>query len=256
MASKVVIIMMEKEHGPTSRVLDILEVLADSDKGCTLSELSELTGAAKSSIFPVLQTLSERRYIDKEAGRYNVGIASYAVGSAYIGHNDRFDLITGEMRHIVSECAETCQLGILDGNEVLYIGKVDGNEPIRMTSRVGKRLPASCTSLGKALMSDFDRHQLENLFPGGLSRLTDNSITDIDVLYEQILRIRETQIAYDIEETLQHLECIAVPLREKGTIISAISVTMPIFRSSPEKIRRIETLLLQAKNNIQSLLLE
>ena len=158
------------------------------------------------------------------------------------------------MTHIVNSCSETCQLGILDGNEVLYIGKVDSPEPIRLISHIGKKLPANCTGLGKALLCDLTKEEVIDLFPNGLQGFTPKSVTDFDTLYNQLLDIRKTQIAKESEESTDHLQCIAIPIRKNGCIRAAISVTLPLFRSSDEKIDLIKKLLLNAQNNIQSMM--
>lgn len=69
------------------------------------------------------------------------------------------------MKAIVNQCAEICQFGILEHSDVLYLAKVDSPEPIRLSSSIGKRLPAYCTSLGKALLCEFSKEELQELYP-------------------------------------------------------------------------------------------
>lgn len=248
--------MSSNNHRPTSRILDILEALAESENGYTLTEVADAIGAPKSSIFPIIHTLSARKYItiDKNTSKYSIGISTYTLGSSFFEKRSIFSYIIDEMTHIVNSCSETCQLGILDGNEVLYIGKVDSPEPIRLISHIGKKLPANCTGLGKALLCDLTKEEVIDLFPNGLQGFTPKSVTDFDTLYNQLLDIRKTQIAKESEESTDHLQCIAIPIRKNGCIRAAISVTLPLFRSSDEKIDLIKKLLLNAQNNIQSMM--
>lgn len=248
--------MSSNNHRPTSRILDILEALAESENGYTLTEVADAIGAPKSSIFPIIHTLNARKYItiDKNTSKYSIGISAYTLGSSFFEKRSIFSYIIDEMTHIVNSCSETCQLGILDGNEVLYIGKVDSPEPIRLISHIGKKLPANCTGLGKALLCDLTKEEVINLFPNGLQGFTSKSVTNFDTLYNQLLDIRKTQIAKESEESTDHLQCIAIPIRKNGCIRAAISVTLPLFRSSDEKIDLIKKLLLNAQNNIQSMM--
>lgn len=95
------------------------------------------------------------------------------------------------MTNIVNSCSETCQLGILDNNEVLYIGKVDSPEPIRLISYVGKKIPANCTGLGKALLCDFDKEKLISLYPDGLKVLQKNQLQILMFYTTSFLKFKE-----------------------------------------------------------------
>ncbi len=133
--------MTSDNHRPTARILDILEALAESENGYTLTEIADAINAPKSSIFPIVHTLNARKYItiDKNTSKYSIGIRSYTLGSSFFEKRTIFNYIIDEMTNIVNSCSETCQLGILDNNEVLYIGKVDSPEPIRLISYVGEK---------------------------------------------------------------------------------------------------------------------
>lgn len=248
--------MSQTEHRPTSRVLDILELLASSSEGYTLTEIADAIGAPKSSIFPVIHTLHERNFISihKQTSKYIMGVSTFAVGSSYLENLDILSLIKEEMQHIVDKTSEVCQLGILDNDKVLYIAKIDSPEPIRLISSVGKYLPAYCTALGKALLCDCSKDQLEELYPNGLKSYTPNTITDLETLYKQLIIVRETNIAFEREEASEHINCLAIPIRKDNKVVISISVSIPTFRVTDTKIELLKKLLLQSKNKIESFL--
>lgn len=248
--------MTKNEHRPTSRVLDILELLAFSSGGYTLTEIASAIDAPKSSIFPVIHTLLQRKFItiDKQTSKYTIGINTFAVGSSYLENLNVLNFITEEMQLIVDKCLETCQLGVLDKDKVLYIAKIDSPEPIRLISSVGKQLPAYCTALGKALLCDYSKEDLKELYPDGLPRHTLSTITDFDALYQQLSDIRETNIAMEFGEITEHIECVAVPIRKDGKVVLSISVSIPSFRATEEKVELIKKLLIPSKNKIENLL--
>lgn len=248
--------MIQTEHRPTSRVLDILELLSSSTEGYTLTEIADAINTPKSSIFPVIHTMNQRRFIsiNKQTSKYIIGINTFAVGSFYLNKLDILELIKDEMKHIVDEGLETCQLGVLDKADVLYIAKIDSLQPIRLISSVGTRLPAYCTALGKALLCDYSNSKLSNLYPNELKALTKNTITNIDILHKQLVSIRETNIAMEFEESTDHIKCIAVPVRKDNIVVLSISVSIPTFRESKEKIELIKSLLIQSKNKIETLM--
>ncbi len=162
--------MPQEPHRATARCLDILEYLAAAGAGCTLTELSEALGAPKSSLFPILHTLAARKYVHLEDGKYTVGIGAFTLGATYSAGRDALELILTVMAQVVEECQETCQLAVRDQGNVLYIGKVDSPQAIRMISHVGTRLPANATALGKALLSGLTDQEVAALYSGGLPR--------------------------------------------------------------------------------------
>lgn len=245
--------MPTNEHRPTTRVLDILELLAEVPNGLSLTEIAEAISAPKSSILPLMHTLADRKFIfyDKATQKYTIGIATFSVGSSYIQQMSSMQFIQSEMHHLTSSCGETSQLGIRDGDSVLYLAKVDSPEPIRLISFVGKHLPLYCTALGKSLLCDFTLDELEQLYPNGLEPYTPNTITDIHVLFEQLQQVKQCNIAQEHEEVNLNLQCISTPLRKNNKVIAALSVSVPVFRSNAEKEARIIQLLHEKRRLIE-----
>ena len=141
--------MTQGQHRATARVLDILESLSGSEEGLTLTELSQALDAPKSSLFPIVHTLEERRYLrqDDGTGRYTMGPRALVLGAAFSADRGLAP-ITQVMKEVASKCQETCQMGILDQDRVLYVAREDSPQPIRLISWVGTRLPANATAVG------------------------------------------------------------------------------------------------------------
>ena len=240
-------------HRPTSRVLDILETLALSERSMTLTELARAIDAPASSIMPFVRTLRAKGYVDMDpAGMtYSLGPKNLMLSAGYTASSDVYSQVLGEMQRVVDMCAETCQLGILDGNSVFYIGKIDSTEPLCLVSRVGKNLPASCTAIGKALMCDLNKEAIQDLYPDGLPSLTSSSLQDMDELYAQVLQVREGDFAMDVDESLEHLRCFALPMRFDGRVDAAVSVSTPDFRLNAEKKALVQQCLRQAQKAIE-----
>lgn len=166
--------MTQGQHRATARVLDILESLSGSEEGLTLTELSQALDAPKSSLFPIVHTLEERRYLrqDDGTGRYTMGPRALVLGAAFSADRGLAP-ITQVMKEVASKCQETCQMGILDQDRVLYVAREDSPQPIRLISWVGTRLPANATAVGKALLSGLTNEEVRALYAGGLPRLTE-----------------------------------------------------------------------------------
>lgn len=227
----------EGDHNPTIRVLRILEALAFHPEGLTLSGLSRTVGASKSTIVPVVRTMVRHHFISVIEGtsRYGLGVQSLLVGASYAGKDPVLSLIHDEMDRLVRACSETCQLGILECSDVLYIDRIDSPEPIRLISSIGKRLPASCSAIGKALLSGLSDNEIRALYPSDMPRLTTKTIVNIDELIREI-RIQDSQgIFWESEEATEGIVCYAVPLKSRGKVVAAASVSIPAFRFTVKK---------------------
>jgi DNA-binding IclR family transcriptional regulator len=243
----------KNEHRSTGRVLDVLELIASGGGGYTLTEICTAIDAPKSSMFPIIRTLLERDYLtqDTETAKYSIGPMAFQVGNAFLNQFSVSRQIENEMKNIVAICSETCHFATLVGGDVLYLIKIDSPEPIRMISSVGKRLPAYGTGLGKALLMDHTLQEIKRLYPDGLKRLTERTITDFNELEKQLVQARAEGVAYESEESNRYIRCVAAPIRREGRIIAAISVAIPTFRYTEEKGELIRQLLINAKTMIE-----
>lgn len=252
---------MPTEHHATSRVLDVLDLLASADEqGYTLTEIAARIGSPKSSLFPILRTLCSRRFLvcDVATNRYTIGLGAYAVGCAFLYSQTLLDHLHTEMRTVALACGETCQLGVRDKRDVLYIAKEDSSQPIQLISHVGKRLPLYATALGKALLLDASPAELEALYPTseGLVALTSHTIVNRDQLFRQLDEMRAQGYATEYGEGDDNICCLAVPLRQSGRTMAALSVSMPTFRNVEGKEALVHGKLLEARQNIETLLLQ
>ena len=246
--------MSQEQHRPTLRVLAVLERLAANQEGETLTQLSQALHVPKSSLFPVIHTLEERRYLHQDplTARYVAGPSSYALGAAF-STGRGMDPVVQIMEELVANCQETCQLAILDQGEVFYVEKVESNQTIRTITHVGDRRPANATALGKALLSGLSNEEIRALYADGLPRLTEQTISDMDTLLAQLDTIRGGSFALEQGESTAELTCYALPLRRQEKIFAAISVATPLFRATDEKRWQVQACLLKAQERIELL---
>lgn len=226
---------MDTLHNPTDRVLSILKLLSTSSEGFTLSEIAKEISSPKSTILPILRTMVIQRFAQIKDSKYTLGLSSYIVGSAYSGNITALGFIKEQMRRIVKNTGEICQLGILEDNNILYIAKEDPDEEIRLISHVGKRLPLYCTALGKSILLDMDINDIKNMYSAGLKAFTNNTITDFETLEKNLNEGKKNGYTWDLSEVNEHITCMSVPLKKGAETIAAISVSVPSFRLTEEK---------------------
>ncbi|MET1155938.1 IclR family transcriptional regulator C-terminal domain-containing protein [Arthrobacter sp.] len=215
------------------RSLDVLELFMDARHGLTAPEVVQRTGLPRTTVHELLTTLAERRYLrrDDTNATYHLGLSVFRLGNAFA---ERLDLHSVGLRvaeSVARECDETVHVGILEGPDVVYVCKVDSTQSVRMVSRMGGRVPASCTAVGKILLAHLAEADRSRLLRKGLVKLTARSITEPHVLANQLDQIRATDVAFEAGESTPDVSCVAAPIRDhSGTVVAALSISVPDMR--------------------------
>lgn len=215
-----------------ARTMQVLEVLGKYPEGLSLADLSRELGAPKSSLFPIVHTLEAEGYVSRTGrGPYRLGLRTFEVGYAYLEHNDLFRSFNAVARHLVEETGETVQMAVLEGTEIVYVAKHEGVRPVRLVSAVGKRVPAHCTALGKALLATLPDGEVERRYGSDpLPAMTPRSITTRRGLLIDLAGVRRRGYAIDREESMEGIACVAAAVRDPRGQVAAVSISVPLFR--------------------------
>lgn len=244
-----------EQHRTTVRILDIMEMISEYPGELSLSALSRALRIPKGTLSPILHTLVERNYLGINAAlKYEIGQQAFFVGNVFLQRFSALDELEKILISLTENCMEASHLAILRGGNAVYLKKVNSPQPIRMVSSVGGVIPAYATGLGKALLIDHSRKQLEELYPEGLVPLTPNTVADLDALERQLKAARAEGFSSEVEESNEYIRCLAVPLRRAGKVIAAISVATPVFRYDEEKEKLIKALLKDAQEKAEALI--
>lgn len=245
-------------HRGTERILDIFELLTNIENtGLTLTEISEKLNVPKSSILPLLHTMVSRGYLhcNQVNQKYFLGYKLYEIGTKYLNKKNTMDDALYEiMQDVVQACRETVALGKLDAGDVIYVQKIDLFEKLRLYSAIGRRLPAYSTSLGKALLSEKSKEEILRLYPEGMYPLTSNTITDVDVLFEELQQVKRTGFAFDCEESVYFVRSISIPIWDGASIQYGLQVNISTADYSLDKEEYIKKILIDAKRKMEPLL--
>jgi IclR family acetate operon transcriptional repressor len=182
---------------------DVLELLTSSGDGLAFSEIVARLNWPKSSAHALLMTMERRGYLarDQETRTYRLGIRAWEAGQAYRFHDDLTLHALGPMRRIVDEVDEIVQLAVRSGTDNVYLAKVDSQQAMQLVSRVGSRIPAHATGLGKVLLSELSDVAVDELYRHtALCPFTPNTITDLVRLKEELAEVRERGYAVDQQE--------------------------------------------------------
>ena len=212
------------------RVLDIIEVLSTEHNGIGVTSIAARVGLHKSTAHRLLATLTARGYVAKTAeGNYKIGLKLIEAVSCYI---NSLELQTEARPYLVQMTGElglTSHLGILDKDQVVYIEKMDVVSSVRMYSQIGLRMHAYCSSLGKCLLSNYSKEELDGVMKDcSFIRFTKNTIGSIGELHKEMAKVRKQGWAMDNEEYEIGHRCIGAPIYDyKGDIIAAVSASGP-----------------------------
>jgi IclR family transcriptional regulator, acetate operon repressor len=235
------------------RTVELLEHLARHRGLHGLIELQDALGYPKSSLYVLLRTLVDLGWVetDPTQTRYRIGVRALLVGTSYIDGDDVVAVARDTLDWLAAETTETVHLARLDGSDVVYLATRESQHYLRPFSRVGRRLPAHSTSLGKALLADRDVRELNEVLPATLERLTPHTITGRGQLLAELEQTRRRGYAVDREENTVGLRCTAVALRYQHPARDAISCSVPTARMAPGRQRTIAEALAYARERIE-----
>ena len=220
------------------RTVELLEYLAArQDRPARIREICTALDMPRSSAHALLRTLMAQGWVrcDDAGTQYGIGVRALLVGTSYLDSDPYLPLITPFLDELRADLDETFHLGRLDGTDVVYLATRESKQYQRSASRVGRRLPAYATALGKALLADRTGFGRDAHVPRALEALTPNTITDQAVLHEALEEIRVRGHAVDNEENTLGVRCFAVTLRYCQPSQDAISASVPLARLTPER---------------------
>lgn len=239
------------------KALDLLEALA-AEPNLGLSELSDRTGVGKTSSYRVLNTLELRSFVAKDptTRKYRPGSKLVALSATVVASLDILRLSRPFLESVHQQTGETVNLGVLDGDRVLYIDVIESSHGLRIFSSVGRRSLIHCTALGKALLCGLDptdaRRLIERL---ELPAKTRRTITHVEALIAEIAACRERGMAVDDEEDELGGRCIAAPIwGPEGVAVAAISVSGPVPRIGHDKVDEIGHIVKTAAAEVSALM--
>ncbi|MFC7340250.1 IclR family transcriptional regulator [Saccharopolyspora griseoalba] len=220
------------------RAFDVLELFLEAQE-LSAPEITAQLGLPRTTVHELVGTLNERGYLmptGRGSNKYRLGVRSFQLGAAYA---ERLDLAReghAVAEEIAERCQETVHVGVREGTDVLYVAKVDSSHPVRMVSAVGRRLPAHCTALGKVLLAELPRTELDDLYAEReLQAMTDQSITSGKALREELDEVAADGVAREYRESNESVACVSAPVRDQnGRVVAAMSISVPILRWNDE----------------------
>lgn len=238
------------------RAILILETLADNRDGCGVTLIAKVTGLHKSTVHRLLGTLMYKGYVEKDidADNYRLAAKVLMLASSVLDRMDIRNISRPYIRSLSEDVKEVVHLSILDGDEAVYIDKVESSKvsSIRMHSQIGKRVPLYCTAVGKVLLARTEDNKIrELLLNKTLIKFMPNTIDSVDGFLEEVNRARTNGYAMDNLEHEEGIRCIAAPIYDrKGKVVAAVSISGPIFYITEERLPELKEQILKTSKDI------
>ncbi|MCV7225393.1 IclR family transcriptional regulator [Mycolicibacterium komossense] len=211
----------------------LLRIAEEPPPGLSLAACSSILGYSKPTTQRMLRTLLARNFLayNEELGVYTLGVVNAQLGSEYLRRLDLRRVALPEMRLLVAETGETAHLGIVTGQDVVYIELVDSPHPVRIFSRVGDAVPAYATAIGKAILAWTEADVSARHVPDVLVPRTANTVRDRDALAADLSLARERGYAIDDQENREGIRGYAAPIFDHtGSVVAAVSIGGPADR--------------------------
>jgi DNA-binding IclR family transcriptional regulator len=217
------------------KALALLDALGSGAPSLGVSELARRADLPKSTAFRLLACLDDAGYVDRIGTEYCLGRRLFELGNqiAYCRPSGLRDVALPYLSELYERAHHIVHLAVLDGVDVLYLEKLFGHNPTRSPSHVGRRVPAACCGLGKAMLAFSSPQAVMNVITKGLERRTPYTVANAKLFREELARIREEGVAYDREEAALGLTCIAAPILKGDRAVAAVSVSGPTSRFDP-----------------------
>lgn len=227
------------DTGTLGKAISVLDIVASADEPMRFTDILALTAQPRGTLHRQLSNLVEEGLLS--LGRdhsYSVGIRLLKFAAkAWAGNQFRV-IAEPHLRALHDLTGETVHLGVLRGNEVIYLDKVESRQAVRMYSQIGNASPVYCTGVGKAGLSALPDAELRAVIANiKFRRFTDSTLVTPDALLSEIEAIRDSGNAYDREEHEPGIRCVAAPIYSADrSFVGGLSVTGPAYRISAESL--------------------
>jgi DNA-binding IclR family transcriptional regulator len=233
--------------------LIVLETLAASPKPRGVSELARALEMSKTGTHRLLQTLMSRGYVaqDEDTQGYKLTVKLWGIGAQVISRLNIKNAGANHLQLVAKEVGESTHPTILDGDEIVYLDKIDGIHPLRTFAPIGGRAPVYCTATGKAMLAFKDEEYVAGLT---LQPYTDHTIVTLPALKKELDHIRKQGYAVSREEYRSNNICgIGAPIFDaQGKVAGGIGISGPNDRLTPKTITKIGDFVREAADRISA----
>ncbi len=225
------------------RCFDIIDLLADTDRGLTVSEIHRELRLPLSSAAAILYTLQSLACVQKneESGRYFLGTKIFSFSNRFAGPNEIVRRCHSLLEQLSSETRLTAHIAVMHQGESMYIDRVAGPGLMQISSYIGMRWPLHVSGVGKVLLAFLPMEQLlERLKVLPLNQFTPYTVTGKQALRKQIEEFRRLGYGWELNEGEPGVGCVAAPIfGSDNQVVAAVSVTGSTHQINESRISNL-----------------
>ncbi|WP_443044045.1 IclR family transcriptional regulator [Streptomyces sp. NBC_00322] len=234
------------------KLFAVLDHLAAAGGQSTLADVAVATGMPKPTVHRIIKDLCAWGAVESSGGWLRLGPHLFELGQVVPQTRNLRSAAQPFMQDLYEATRETVHLGVLDGGQVVYVEKITGRTSAATPTRVGGRMPAPYTSIGKVLLAHLSPEAIDSAVRAAGPPRTSASIVTRHLLERQLTAIRDRQVAYDREEAQPGVVCVAAPVFDRtGAVVAGLSIAGPAGRFLPS---RFEGAVLTAAHGIKRML--
>ncbi|WP_416841740.1 IclR family transcriptional regulator [Haloferax sp. DFSO52] len=244
---------MDNKVKSVKKTFDIINTVQALD-GASLTTLSQQMGMPKSTAHNYLKSLEEAEYLVNDGGTYRVGIRFLEHGAYARNRMKIHEIAKPEIDKLAADTGELANLLVEEHGLGSYLHRARGDDAVQVEAHVGTRVYLHSTGLGKAILANLPAERRDEILDErGLPERTPQTTTNRYELLDELEEIRERGFAFDDEERLKGLRCVAAPIHSNSDrVIGAISISGPTNRLRGERYREeLPNKLLEAMNVIE-----
>jgi IclR family acetate operon transcriptional repressor len=223
-----------------SRIFDVLDLLVGHAGGMRLTEISQELGTPLSSTHNLLQTMvAAEVLVVNDDLHYLVGPRAMRLG---VRISDSLEVRSAARRHLeklARAIGNDVYLAVKVGEDVVYVDRFASSQPVSVNIRLGESRALHASAVGK-LFSAHEPTLRKRVLSRALPRLTDSTVTDVDELSREFMRIRADGFSVSNEEAYEGVVGFAVPVHDaSGSLVAAVHVSAFRAGLAPEKDQRV-----------------
>jgi IclR family transcriptional regulator, pca regulon regulatory protein len=223
-----------------ARGLAVIQAFSQRRHHLTISQVSTTTGLSRAAVRRCLYTLAKLGFAGSDDNRhFFLRPRILALGHSYISSMPLATAAQPVLEHISHLLHESCSIATLDGVEIVYIARANVTRIMSIDLGVGSRLPAFCTSMGRAILANLPPEELESVLARiEFKRYTERTITNPAKLTQALRQIRRDGYSI-IDQELEHgLRSMAVPIQNpNGKVVAALNIGAHAQRVSIQEMQ-------------------
>jgi IclR family transcriptional regulator, pca regulon regulatory protein len=208
-----------------ARGLSVIEAFNRDNAKMTLSEVASRTGLSPATARRCLWTLERLGYVGSEGRDFMLRPKVLSLGAAFLEAGRFEEMVQPILRDIVNEVGDSASLGVMEGDEILYLANFSGKRFVRLTAGAGSRFPAYAVSIGRVLLAALSDEELDAYFERvELRKLTPYTVTDRSQLRMLVEDVRQSGYVVVQDELEAGLAAVAVPIRlRSGRVVAGLN---------------------------------